>query len=414
MHQPFSLAIGLRYTRSKRRSGFVSFITLISVIGIALGITTLIVVLSVMNGFQTEVRERILGMASHATITKPGEPLRDWQLLADAARQHDEVVGAAPYVEAQLMLVFGEQVTGALARGVLPEFEPDVSDIDRQMVRGRLDDLQPGAFNVVLGASLANYLGATVGDKVTVVAPEASVNVVGVTPRMRRFNVVGTFSSGMGEYDRNMAVFAAADTARLLRMEGLSGVRLKLEDMFNARRVARDLADELGESWWVSDWTWQHRNFFRAVQTEKTMMFIILSLIVAVAAFNIVSMLIMVVNEKQSDIAILRTLGASPGSVMRIFLVQGTVIGLFGTLLGLIGGVSIALNVERLVPKIEALLGRKFLAEDVYAISYFPSELKADDVFWVTVIAFCLTVGATLYPAWRAARTDPVEALRHD
>ncbi|MEM6987889.1 MAG: lipoprotein-releasing ABC transporter permease subunit, partial [Pseudomonadota bacterium] len=329
-------------------------------------------------------------------------------------REHAEVIGAAPYVEAQLMLVNGEQVTGALARGVLPEFESDVSDIEAQMVVGSLDALQPGEFNAVLGASLAHFLDVTLGDKVTVVAPEASVNVVGVTPRMKRFTVVGTFSSGMGEYDRNMAVFAASDAARLLRMDGLSGVRLKLEDMFNARSVAKDLAETLGETWWVSDWTWQHRNFFRAVQTEKTMMFIILSLIVAVAAFNIVSMLIMVVNEKQSDIAILRTLGASPGSVMRIFLVQGTVIGLFGTLLGLIGGVSLALNVERLVPMIESLLGRKFLAEDVYAISYFPSELKLDDVMWVTVIAFCLTVGATLYPAWRAARTDPVEALRHD
>ncbi len=414
MRQPFTLAIGLRYTRSRRRSGFVSFITLISVVGIALGITTLIVVLSVMNGFQTEVRERILGMASHATITKPDGPVAEWQALAAAARDHEEVVGAAPYVEAQLMLVNGERVTGALARGVLPEFESAVSDIEAQMVTGSLADLQPGEFNAVLGASLAAFLRVETGDNITVVAPEASVSVVGVTPRMKRFTVVGTFSSGMGEYDRNMAVFAAADAAKLKRLDGVTGVRLKLVDMFNAQAVAKDLADTLGETWWVSDWTWQHRNFFRAVQTEKTMMFIILSLIVAVAAFNIVSMLIMVVNEKQSDIAILRTLGASPGSVMQIFLVQGTIIGLFGTALGLLGGISIALNVERLVPMIEALLGRKFLAEDVYAITYFPSELKFDDVFWVTVIAFCLSVGATLYPAWRAARTDPVEALRHD
>ena len=414
MRQPFELAIGLRYTRSKRRNRFVSFISLISVVGIALGITTLITVLSVMNGFQTEVRERILGMASHATVTKRDEPILEWQKLADAARAHPEVLGAAPYVEAQVMLVNGGQVTGSVVRGVIPDEEPAVSDIVDQMVEGSLNELDAARFNIVLGRALARFLGVRVGDKVTVVSPEAGVTPAGITPRLKRFTVVGIFATGMSEYDRSMAITSARDAAALMRMKGYTGVRLKLDDMFKSREVASDLAGSLDDIYWVSDWTQQHRNFFRAVQTEKTMMFIILSLIVAVAAFNIVSMLIMVVNEKQADIAILRTLGASPGSVMKIFLVQGTLIGLFGTLLGVIGGVSIASNVESIVPFIESLFGTKFLDPSVYAINYFPSDLQLADVLWVTVIAFFLSVFATLYPAWRAAQTDPVEALRYD
>lgn len=414
MRQPYELAIGLRYTRSKRRNRFVSFISLISVVGIALGITTLITVLSVMNGFQTEVRERILGMASHATVTKRDEPIVEWQKLADAARAHPEVVGAAPYVEAQVMLVNGGQVTGSVVRGIIPSEEPAVSDIVDQMVEGRLEELDESRFNIVLGRALARFLGVRVGDKVTVVSPEAGVTPVGINPRLKRFTVVGIFATGMSEYDRSMAITSARDAAALMRMKGYTGVRLKLADMFNSRAVAGDLATSLDDIYWVSDWTQQHRNFFRAVQTEKTMMFIILSLIVAVAAFNIVSMLIMVVNEKQADIAILRTLGASPSSVMKIFLVQGTLIGLFGTLLGVIGGVSIATNVESIVPFIEKLLGAKFLDPSVYAINYFPSDLQLEDVLWVTLIAFFLSVFATLYPAWRAAQTDPVEALRYD
>lgn len=414
MRQPFEWAIGLRYTRSKRRNGFVSFISLISVVGIALGITTLITVLSVMNGFQTEVRERILGMASHATVTKREEPILEWQKLADTARAHPEVRGAAPYVEAQVMLVNGGQVTGSVVRGIIPAEEPAVSDIVEQMVEGDLNALDESRFNIVLGRALAHFLDVGLGDRVTVVSPEVGLTPAGINPRFKRFTVVGIFATGMSDYDRNMAITSARDAAALLRMKGYTGVRLKLADMFNSRKVASDLATELDDIYWVSDWTQQHRNFFRAVQTEKTMMFIILSLIVAVAAFNIVSMLIMVVNEKQADIAILRTLGASPGSIMKIFLVQGTLIGLFGTLLGVLGGVGIATNIGTIVPFIERVLGAKFLDPSVYAINYFPSDLQLEDVLWVTLIAFFLSVFATLYPAWRAAQTDPVEALRYD
>ena len=415
MLQPYELFVGLRYTRAKRRNHFISFISLISILGIALGVTALITVMSVMNGFEKELRERILGAASHATVTLFEKPMLDWRTLADAAVAHPEVAGAAPYVEGQVMVVKSKQVTGIVVRGVLPEQEPDVSDLSEKMVAGELTDLKPGSFEIVLGSSLAQYLGAVVGDKVTNITPEASVTPVGVLPRMKRFTVRGIFEIGMFEYDRNFAIMHADDASVLMKLnKGYTGVRLRLDDMFAARRVASDLAATVGEEYWVSDWTHQHANFFRAVRTEKTVMFVILSLIVAVAAFNIVSTLVMVVTDKQSAIAIMRTMGSSPLSIMMVFLIQGALIGLIGTALGVAGGVALALNVETLVPAIERMFQTQFLPKDVYYIDMLPSQLNYDDVTRVASLAVILTLVATLYPAWRAARTEPAEALAYE
>ncbi len=415
MLQPFELFVGLRYTRARRRNHFISFISLISILGIALGVMALITVMAVMNGFEKELRTRILGAASHATITLYEKPMQEWKILADTAIAHPGVEGAAPYVEGQVMVVKGKQVTGTVVRGVLPDSEPQVSDIDEKMVAGDLTDLQPGKFEIVLGNALARFLGAAVGDKVTIITPEASVTPVGVLPRMKRFTVVGIFEIGMFEYDRNFALLHADDASVLLRLnKGYSGVRLRLTDMFAARKIASDLAREVGEEYWVSDWTHRHANFFRAVRTEKTVMFVILALIVAVAAFNIVSTLVMVVTDKQSAIAILRTIGASPSSIMLIFLIQGALIGLVGTVLGVIGGILLALNVETLVPAIERLFQTQFLDPSVYYISSLPSELDYTDVWRVATLALVLTLLATLYPAWRAARTEPAEALAYE
>ncbi len=415
MLQPYELFVGLRYTRAKRRNHFISFISLISILGIALGVTALITVMAVMNGFEKELRERILGAASHATITLYEEPMLEWQQLATAATEHPQVEGAAPYVEGQVMVVKGKQVTGIVVRGILPDKEPQVSDIGEKMVVGTLPDLQPGSFDIILGSSLAQYLGAIVGDKITVITPEASVTPVGVLPRMKRFNVIGIFEIGMFEYDRNFALMHADDASVLLRLnKGYTGVRLRLDDMFAARRVAYDLAESVGEDYWVSDWTQRHANFFRAVKTEKTVMFVILALIVAVAAFNIVSTLVMVVTDKQSAIAIMRTMGSSPASIMLVFLIQGALIGIIGTVLGVIGGVLLALNVETLVPAIERLFQTQFIDPSVYYISVLPSELDYNDVWRVALLSLVLTLLATLYPAWRAARTEPAEALAYE
>ena len=415
MMQPFELFVGLRYTRAKRRNHFISFISLLSILGIALGVTALITVMAVMNGFEKELRERILGAASHATITLYEEPMQEWQELATAAVNHPEVEGAAPYVDGQVMVVKGKQVTGIVVRGVLPDKEPYVSDIDRKMVAGELTDLMPGSFDIVLGSALADFLGAVVGDKITVITPEASVTPVGVLPRMKRFTVRGIFQIGMYEYDRNFAMMHADDASSLLKMNnGYTGVRLQLRDMFAAREVARDLAETVSEDYWVSDWTQRHANFFSAVRTEKTVMFVILALIVAVAAFNIVSTLVMVVTDKQSAIAIMRTMGASPRSIMFVFLIQGALIGFIGTVLGVVGGILLASNVETLVPAIERLFKTQFLPPSVYEISHLPSELDYADVWKVASLAVVLTLLATIYPAWRAARTEPAEALAYE
>lgn len=415
MYRPLELFIGLRYTRAKRRNHFISFISLMSMMGIALGVTALITVLSVMNGFETELRQRILGMTSHATITGYGEALREWQPLSELASRHPQVTGSAPFIQREGMLIHGSQVQGSVIRGILPEEEPKVSSVGEKMTQGHLGQLVDGEYRIILGVDLARILGVFVGDRVTLVTPSANVSIAGVSPRMRRFTVSGIFDVGMYEYDSAMAYVHLEDARRLYRMEGeLTGLRLQLDDLFHAPRISRELARELPGLYQVRDWTQYHSNFFRAIQTEKTVMFIILLLIVAVAAFNIVSTMVMVVTDKTADIAILRTLGASPMSILGVFMVQGTVIGFIGTLLGLIGGVSLALNVETIVPAIEAMLGTQFMPADVYYISDLPSELHLSDVVKITSLAFLISIIATLYPAWRASRTQPAESLRYE
>ena len=415
MFTPYELCVGLRYTRAKRRNHFISFISLTSMIGIALGATALITVISVMNGFERELRERILGVASHATISAYDGSLEGWQPLATAAADHPEVVGAAPFVESQAMLTHSARVRGALVRGVLPEREPQVSELGQYLVEGELGSLAPGRFNILLGSALARWLDASVGTAVALVAPHARVTPAGVLPRMRRFTVSGIFEAGHSQYDTSLAVIHIEDAQRMFRLgQGVSGVRIKLADMFDAPRVSRELGRSLGETYWLRDWTQHHANFFRALKIEKTVMFVILTLIVAVAAFNLVSTLIMVVTDKESDIAILRTLGASQRSILSIFVVQGTVIGIAGTLAGVAGGVALATHVEILVPAIESFFDVKFLSPQVYYISAVPSEMSWSDVTRVGIVAFVLSVLATLYPAWRASRIQPVEALRHE
>ena len=415
MFAPYELCVGLRYTRAKRRNHFISFISLTSMIGIALGVTALITVISVMNGFERELRERILGIASHATISGADGPLEGWESLAAAAETHPEVMGAAPFVESQGMLTRAGQVRGVLIRGVSPSHEPRVSEIGQYLVEGDLGSLAPGRFNVLLGRDLALRLGASVGTPVTLVAPRAQITPAGVLPRMRRLTVAGIFEAGHAQYDTALAVIHIGDAQRVFRLgRGVSGLRVKLTDMFDAPRVSRELARSFGGAYWLRDWTQHHANFFRALKIEKTVMFVILTLIVAVAAFNLVSTLIMMVTDKESDIAILRTLGASQSSILSIFVVQGTVIGIAGTLAGVAGGIALATHVETLVPAIESFFDVSFLSPEVYYISAVPSEMRWRDVNAVGSVAFVLSLLATLYPAWRASRIQPVEALRHE
>jgi lipoprotein-releasing system permease protein len=414
MFRPYEIFIGLRYTRAKRRNNFISFISLISMLGIAVGVTALITVLSVMNGFELELRSRILSMAAHASVTSPSG-IEGWQQIADIALTNADVLGAAPFVKGETMLAHGSRVSGAVLQGILPAREPEVADVGQHMKAGGLTDLKPGQFGIILGHELAWSLGLDVGDKVTVVSPQGTITPAGTLPRLRRFTVVGIFEVGMYEYDRGLALVHLEDAAKLFQLgDRVSGVRLKLDDMFEARRVSSELARRLPVDYRITDWTQQHANFFRAIKTEKAVMFVILTLIVAVAAFNIVSTLVMVVTDKRADIAILRTLGATPASVMGVFIVQGAVIGLFGTLLGAVGGVALALNVETIVPAIERLFHVQFLSPDVYYISKLPSELDWPDVWRISMLAFLLSLLATLYPAWRASRTQPAEALRYE
>jgi len=415
MFKPLEIFVGLRYTRAKRRNHFISFISFISIAGIALGVTALITVLSVMNGFEKELRTRILGVASHMVVGSAANGMDNWQTLPPLLESYPQIIGQAPFIRAEGMLTAGEGVSGALIRGVSPEFEPQVSSLDQQMKLGELTDLRSGGFNIILGQELARRLGVMVGEKVTLVTPQASVTPVGIMPRLKRFTVVGVFEAGMHEYDSALALIHLDDAAKLFLKPGqVSGLRLKLTDMFDAPYLTQLMVQDLPRGYVITDWTRQHVNFFRAVKTEKMVMFIILTLIVMVAAFNIVSTLVMVVTDKRADIAILRTLGASPGCIMRIFMVQGVVIGAFGTLLGLIGGVSLASNVEKIVPLIEQLMGRKFLSPDVYYISDLPSEMLFSDIAVISLISFSISLLATLYPAWHASRTQPAEALRYE
>jgi lipoprotein-releasing system permease protein len=411
----YELLVGLRYTRAKRRNHFISFISATSMAGIALGVAALIVVLSVMNGFQKELRARILGVASHVQISGAGNQLADWQAVAKAASAEPRVLASAPFVNAQGMLAAGQAVRGSVVRGILPDREDKVAEIGQHMRAGSLAALKPGEFGIVLGSELARALGVLNGDKVALIAPQGLVTPAGVIPRMKQFTVVGLFEVGMFEYDSGLALIHLEDAQKLYQMgDAVSGVRLRLDDLFAARTVARELMVKLGSDLYATDWTRSHANFFRAVEIEKRVMFIILLLIVAVAAFNIVSTLVMLVTDKQSDIAILRTLGASPGSIVQVFMVQGVLIGVIGTISGVVLGVLVGFNVDTVVPFIENLLGFKFLAKDIYYISDLPSDVQTRDVVTIGLVSLALSFVATLYPSWRASKVNPAEALRYE
>ncbi|MDH4275070.1 MAG: lipoprotein-releasing ABC transporter permease subunit [Gammaproteobacteria bacterium] len=415
MKRSFELFVGLRYTRAKRRNHFISFITLISMLGIALGVMVLIVVLSVMNGFEKELRVRILGMTAHATVSGQDGQLTDWQGVADVAKKHPKVIGIAPYIQGEAMLSTGQQVNGAMLRAVLPQEEPKVSDVGSKMLFGNLDVLKPGEYGIILGKDLARVLGVMRGDKITVIIPQTTVTPAGVLPRLKRFTVVGIFEAGMYEYDSTLALIHLEDARKLFSMpDRVSGLRLKLTDMFQSAVVVRELVETLPGDYWISDWTRQHANFFRAIKMEKTVMAIILALIVGVAAFNLVSTLVMTVVDKEADIAILRTLGATPRSILQIFIVQGTIIGVVGTALGTLSGTLIAANIGVIVPWIEHTFNVAFLAADVYYIAELPSDMHLKDIITVDVVSLVFSLVATLYPAYRASRVQPAEALRYE
>ena len=412
---PYELLLGLRYTRAKRRNGFISFISLSSMIGIALGVTALITVLSIMNGFQEELRDRILGMTAHITINEQNDKLEDWESLYNQLINQPHILGAAPNIMEQGMLTIGNKVNGVAVRGILPEFEGQVADIGSKMVFGSLDNLQPKKYNIILGTELAVSLGVSLGDKVTLIAPQGSVSPVGVVPRIKRFTVVGLFEAGMHEYDSGLAIINIEDAKKVFKYgDSVGALQLKLDDMFNVGEVKAQLANVVNKVMYMRDWRQQHSNFFKAIEMEKRMMFIVLTLIIMVAAFNIVSTMVMVVTDKQSDIAVLRTIGATPLSIQVIFIVQGLVIGALGVILGLIGGLSLALNIDVIVPFIENLLGFKFFPPDIYYISSVPSKLVWSDVWYITGLAFLLTLLATLYPARKASKVNPAEALRYE
>jgi lipoprotein-releasing system permease protein len=412
----YELFIGLRYTRAKRRNHFISFISLISLMGITLGMTALITVMSVMNGFQKEVRTRILGVASHIQVSGINGTLTDWRKVADEALKHPEVEAAAPYVSAQGMVSFDQIVSGVVVRGILPDMEDHVADLGRMMIDGKLEDLVPGRFGIVIGRELSRALGVFTGDKIVLISPQGQVTPAGILPRLKQFTIVGIFEAGHFEYDSGLVLIHLADAQKLYRMEEdqVSGVRLKLDDLFQAPQVARELVPLISADVHITDWSRQHANYFRAIQIEKRMLSLILALIIAVAAFNIVSTLVMAVTDKQSDIAILRTLGASPRSIMKVFIVQGTLIGILGTTLGVIGGVLLAYNVEAVIGTIERLFSVQFLSREVYYISEIPSDLHFADVITVAAVSFVLTLLATLYPSYRASRVNPAEALRYE
>ena len=412
---PYELQLGIRYTRAKRRNGFISFMSFSSMAGIALGVMALIVVMSVMNGFQVELRERILSMTAHMQITGYDQRLRNWKQVYEQVKGVPHVVGAAPLIQEQSMLAYGRNVTGAMVWGVDPAYENQVAKLDDAIKEGGLAALNTHRYGIFLGRDLAEKLGVHKGDKVTLIAPEASATLLGVMPRFKRFTVLGTFSVGMYEYDAGLAVVNIRDAAKVFRYgDAVSSLVLKLDDLFAIQPVRDALAQRLDDTLYVVDWTQQHRNFFKAVQMEKRMMFLVLALIIMVAAFNIVSMMVMVVTDKQSDIAVLRTLGATPASIQLVFMVQGLLIGTAGTLLGIVLGVTLALNLDVVVPWIEQTFGFHFFPPDVYYISEVPSKLAWSDVERVALLAFVLTLLATLYPSWRAARIQPAEALRYE
>ncbi len=425
MKLPYELWIGARYAgisslrgRKGRRDRFVSFVAATSMAGIALGVAALIVVLSVMNGFQKEVRDRMLSVLPHVEIyVGGGDPeriLSQWKTIAEDASKSPDVKAAAPFVSAQGMLMHGQELRGIQVRGIDPATEINVSDVGRQMVAGKLSDLKAGGFGIILGQELADLLGIRVGQTIMMLAPQANVGPAGVTPRMRQFTLVGVFRSGHYEYDSSLAFVDVTDASKLFRESGSAGVRLRVGDMYRAPEIARSLIPLLPPNVLISDWSRNNRTWFAAVQTEKRMMFLILALIVAVAAFNLLSSLVMAVKDKQSDIAILRSFGSTPGEIARIFLVQGALIGLIGTLLGVSGGMAIAFNIDVIVPAIERIVGTQFLPREVYFISSLPSDPRMSDIISIGVTSLVMSLVATLYPSWRASRLQPAQVLRHD
>jgi lipoprotein-releasing system permease protein len=418
MRIPYELALGWRYTRAgraTRRNGFISFISGVSMLGIALGVAALIIVLSVMNGFQKEVRDRMLGVVSHIEVFGPGGGvIPDLNLTMSEVKRHPEVVGVAPFVSAQALIARGEDMRGTIVRGIDPVLEPQITELAQQMKDTTLRKLVPGEFGIILGGELARALGVREGDPVTLIAPSGQVTPAGVVPRLKQMTVVGTFDSGHFEYDSGLVMLHQEDAMRIFRLEGPTGLRLKLKDLHKARDVAQELAGSLSGQLLIRDWTRQNRTWFAAVQLEKRMMFIILTLIVAVAAFNLVSTLVMTVTDKRADIAILRTLGASPGSIMGIFVVQGALVGVIGTLAGLVLGLGIALNIDTIVPALERALNASFLPKDIYLISRMPSDPQSSDIMPIALISLVLSFLATIYPSWRASRVNPAEALRYE
>jgi lipoprotein-releasing system permease protein len=414
MFKPLSVFIGLRYTRAKRRNHYISFISLTSMIGLALGVCAMIVVLSVMNGFQQEMSSRILGMVSHATITA-AQPMSDWRAVASRVAEDKRVLGVAPYAELEGMLSYRGGMQPIQVNGIDPAEESQVSIIAEHMQSGRLADLQEGEYGVVLGSLVAMRFGLGVGDKLTLIIPEVSSVPGGITPRMHRLTVAGVFKVG-AELDGSLGLIHVADAAHMMRLEPgqIPSLRLKLTDLYQAPQVSRQIAAQLGEGYSAVDWSHTHGSLFSAMKMEKTMIGLLLSLIVAVAAFNIIATLIMVVSDKGKDIAILRTLGATPGRIMRVFMVQGTVIGVIGTLIGGTLGVIAALNVSQLVRWLEGISGRQIFSSDVYFINSLPSQLQGSDVALICSAALSLSFLATLYPSWRASRIQPAEALRYE
>ncbi|MDT8321418.1 MAG: lipoprotein-releasing ABC transporter permease subunit [Xanthomonadales bacterium] len=415
MYKPLEAFIGLRYLRAKRRNHFISFISLTSMLGIGLGVTTLITVISVMNGFETELRTRILGAIAHATIQPYEGTIMDWRQVIERVETHPEVDGAAPFIEEGVWLQ-GQESSGAFIRGVNPEYEPRVSEVAEKMLSGTLDDLRAGEYGIILGIGLASRLRVGPGDRVTVIAPRLKATPVGASPLMRRFTVLGIFEFGEFENDSSLAMVHIEDAARLLRMpEGaIGGVRLHLEDMYRAWAVARDISADMDGTFVVRDWTQERGNLFQAVRTEKTVMWVILSLIIVVAAFNIISMLVMVVTDKQADIAILKTMGARPGMILRVFVIQGSLIGVIGTAMGVAGGILLASHIGTVVPFLEKLLGFSLFPADIYYITDLPSELRSADVIKFALMSLGMSLLSTLYPSWRASRTHPAEALSYE
>lgn len=418
MTTPFELFIGLRYTRASRRSGrrngFISFISMLSVAGIALGVAALIIVLSVMNGFQKEVRGKMLSVLSHIEVLAGDRSITDWPLIARTAREDPRIIGAAPYVSGQAMLTHNDSVRGVVVRGIDPAREGDVADYVERFAFGKPADLTPGSFGVAIGRQLADRLFLAPGDRITLIAPQGTTTPAGVVPRMRQLTVKAIFDSGHYEYDVSLVLMNLEDAGKLFRVDGVSGVRLKTTDMMLAPAIADELAQRLRGNLFVRDWSAENRNWFAAVKIEKRMMFIILTLIVAVAAFNLVSMLVMTVTDKLSDIAILRTLGASPRSIMKIFVVQGATVGLLGTFIGIALGTVIAINVGAVVSTVEGWFGFEVLPQGIYFINFIPSDLHWSDVLTIALVSCALAFASTLYPSWRASRVRPAEALRYE